>query len=136
MYSLLLLSVTRIEELGTSVPLIRNQSQMFFVLLLVDVVTGARHEVKRARPTRYQAVRWTADGTLMAITDAPDADMMRLCRLDPATGATVPVFAPLFRDVDAWAVSPDGSRIAIGAPGAAGKASQPAPMISARPLGL
>jgi hypothetical protein len=37
LYSLLLLSVTRIEELGTSVPLIRNQSQMFFVLLLVDV---------------------------------------------------------------------------------------------------
>jgi dipeptidyl aminopeptidase/acylaminoacyl peptidase len=106
------LSVAAWSPDGATLAVVEDRGTSDNVLLLVDVVTGARHEVKRARPTRYQAVRWTADGTLMAITDAPDADMMRLCRLDPATGATVPVFAPLFRDVDAWAVSPDGSLLA------------------------
>jgi len=81
-------------------------------LFLLTVATGAAQEVPRARPTRYQALRWTPSGELMAITDAPDADFLQLCRIDEATGAATPVFAPLFREVEAWALAPDKQTLA------------------------
>jgi dipeptidyl aminopeptidase/acylaminoacyl peptidase len=97
---------------GATIIVIEDHGSSDQRLVLVDVATGRAHAVPRPRDTRYQAVRFTADGTLMAITDAPDSDMLRLSRLDPATGAATPVFAPLFRDVDAWALSPNGEHLA------------------------
>ena len=81
-------------------------------LILLNVATGAAHAVPRGRPTRYSAVRWTSAGVLMAITDAPDADFLQLCSIDEATGVATPVFAPLFREVEAWSLSPDGTKLA------------------------
>jgi dipeptidyl aminopeptidase/acylaminoacyl peptidase len=97
---------------GATLAVIEDHGTSDQALLLVDIATSRAHPVPRTRPTRYQAVRWTPDGTLMAITDAPDSDMLRLCRLDPATGTAAPLFAPLFRDVDAWALSPDRQTLA------------------------
>ena len=37
---------------------------------------------------------------------------MRLCRIEPSTGSLEPVFEAPGRDVDAWALSPDGSLLA------------------------
>ena len=106
------LSIAAWSPDGATLAVIEDHGTSDNVLLLIDVATARRHAVPRPRPTRYQSVRWAADGTLLAITDAPDSDMMRLCRLDPETGTATPLFAPLFRDVDAYALSPDGQRLA------------------------
>ena len=37
---------------------------------------------------------------------------MRLCRIDPATGAATPIYAAEARDVEAWSASPDGTMLA------------------------
>jgi dipeptidyl aminopeptidase/acylaminoacyl peptidase len=37
---------------------------------------------------------------------------MRLCRIDPATGAATPIYAADRRDVEAWSASPDGAVLA------------------------
>ncbi len=72
---------------------------------------GAIHLLPRAGPSRYANLRWDGDA-LLGLTDAGGLDFMALCRLDPATGAAVPVFAPEDRDVEAWALSPDGALLA------------------------
>jgi dipeptidyl aminopeptidase/acylaminoacyl peptidase len=97
---------------GARIAVIEDHGGIDQKLFLITVATGAAHEVPRARPTRYQALRWTPAGELMAITDAPDADFLQLCRIDEATGAATPVFAPLFREVEAWALAPDKQTLA------------------------
>lgn len=97
---------------GARIAVIEDHGGIDQKLILVTVATGAAHEVPSARPTRYSALRWTPAGDLMAITDAPDADFLQLCRIDEATGAATPVFAPLFREVEAWSLAPDGKQLA------------------------
>ena len=97
---------------GTRLAIIEDHGGIDQHLILLTVATGAAHEVPRSRPTRYQALRWTAAGDLMAITDAPDADFLQLCRIDEATGTATPVFAPLFREVEAWSLAPDAKTLA------------------------
>ena len=97
---------------GARLAVIEDHGGIDQKLFLLTVATGAAQEVPRARPTRYQALRWTPSGELMAITDAPDADFLQLCRIDEATGAATPVFAPLFREVEAWALAPDKQTLA------------------------
>jgi dipeptidyl aminopeptidase/acylaminoacyl peptidase len=81
-------------------------------LFLLDAATGAARELGRKGPTRYAGVRFTPDGTLMGITDHGGAEFMRLCRIDPTSGDATEVFAPEGRDVEAWALSPDGRQLA------------------------
>jgi dipeptidyl aminopeptidase/acylaminoacyl peptidase len=81
-------------------------------ILLLEVIGGGHREVPRDRPTQYQAVRWTPDGTLMALTDAGGRDFLALCRIDPQTGAATPVYEAPGRDVEAWALSPDRALLA------------------------
>lgn len=97
---------------GSRLAIIEDHGGIDQHLILLTVATGAAHEVPRSRPTRYQALRWTPAGELMAITDAPDADFLQLCRIDEATGAATPVFSPLFREVEAWSLAPDGKTLA------------------------
>ncbi len=73
-------------------------------LFLVDVEDGATHEVPRTGPSRYSAVRW-AQGALCAITDAGGADFLRLCRIDPQTGAATAIHDAPGREAEAWAFS-------------------------------
>jgi dipeptidyl aminopeptidase/acylaminoacyl peptidase len=64
-------------------------------------------------PANFQSVRWSSDGrTLQALTDYPDSEFLRLCRLDPETGTASVVYAADGRDVDGWAASPDGRLLA------------------------
>ncbi len=68
---------------------------------------GTAQAVPRAVPARYASLRWTPDGdALLGLTDA-GRDNMALCRIDPASGEAVPVFAPP-GDVEAWALSSGG----------------------------
>jgi len=79
---------------------------------IMDAATGATRTLPRTTPARFTAVRWVEGGTaLMGLSDA-GADMMRLCRIDPDTGASTVVFEPEGRDVDAWALSPDETMLA------------------------
>jgi len=82
-------------------------------LYLLDIATGAVAAVPRTVPTRYASVRWDSTGAaLLALTDADGSDFMRLCRIDPATGAATPIHAAPGRDVEAWSLSPDGTTLA------------------------
>ncbi len=82
-------------------------------LCLLDLATGAVVAVPRTGPTRYASVRWESTGAaLLALTDAGGANFMRLCRIDPTTGAATPVAAAEGRDLEAWSLSPDGTRLA------------------------
>ncbi len=80
-------------------------------LLVLDVATGEASEV--GEPTNWQSVRWASDGrTLLALTDLDGSNFLRLCRIDPATGAYTVVYAADDRDVEAWSLSSDGSTLA------------------------
>ena len=82
-------------------------------LLLLDVIGGARHEIAPATPTRFASVRWATDGDgLLCLTDAGGRDFLALCRLDPHSGAATVLFEAPGRDVEAYAVSPDGAMLA------------------------
>ncbi len=81
-------------------------------LWLVDAVTGDARRVPLAGPCRIAAVRFTEDGALMGLTDAGGAEFMRLCRIDPVSGAVAELHAPAGRDVEAWSLSPDGNLLA------------------------
>ena len=97
---------------GTRLVVIEDRSSSDQDLHIVDAGSGAMHAVPRIGLARYTAARFTKDGKhLMAITDQ-GADFMRLCRIDAATGALEPVHVPVGRDVEAWALSPDGTLLA------------------------
>ena len=81
-------------------------------LHLLEPASGTCTPVPAAAPCRFASVRWEATGTaLLALTDA-GREFMALARIDPAGGAVTPVFAPEGRDVEAWALSPDGATLA------------------------
>jgi len=82
-------------------------------LHVLDVATGALAEMPRPSPSRYSAMRWVkGEALLQGMTDHGGTDFIRLCRLDPATGACTELFAPPGRDVEAWSLSPDGTLLA------------------------
>jgi dipeptidyl aminopeptidase/acylaminoacyl peptidase len=80
-------------------------------LLVLDVATGEAREV--GEPSNWQSVRWATDGrTLLALTDLDGSNFLRLCRIEPESGAYTVVYAADDRDVEAWSLSSDGSRLA------------------------
>jgi dipeptidyl aminopeptidase/acylaminoacyl peptidase len=107
-----IVSVSNWKSDGATLVMLEDFSSTDQRLFLLDATTGAAREVPRTGPTRYAGARFTPDAILMAITDAGGADFMRLCRLDPATGGATEVFAPAGRDVEYWALSPDGKLLA------------------------
>jgi Tol biopolymer transport system component len=81
-------------------------------LWIIDAATGATRELPRTAPARFTSVRWVEKGAaLMGLSDA-GADMMRLCRIDPESGAVTVVFEAQGRDVDVWSLSPDETMLA------------------------
>jgi dipeptidyl aminopeptidase/acylaminoacyl peptidase len=82
-------------------------------LIIVNPETGEAYVFPQPAPTNWQSVRWSNDGrTLLALTDYGGNDHMRLCRLDPDSGEISLMYAAPGRDVEAWAISPDRSRLA------------------------
>lgn len=83
-------------------------------LLLLDVASGDAREFPAPQPSNYQSVRWASDGrTLLALTDHGGNEFIRLCRLDPETGAVTVVYEAPGRDVDAYAISSDARLLAM-----------------------
>ena len=82
-------------------------------LLLLDLASGNAREFPAPEPCNYQSVRWASDGrTLVALTDHGGSEFMRLCRLDPDTGAVAVVYEAIERDVEAYATSSDARMLA------------------------
>jgi len=98
---------------GTRLVVIEDRSSSDQALWTIDAETGIAHEVPRRGLARYASARFTKDGAqILALSDQGGADFMRLCRIEPASGDLQPVFEPAGRDVEAWALSPDGLLLA------------------------
>ena len=81
-------------------------------VLTVDPVGGEARELPGVLPANWQSVRWSSDGrTLLGLTDH-GGEHPRLCRLDPDSGAITVEYQALKRDVEAWAISSDMTRLA------------------------
>ena len=98
---------------GAQLALLHDRGYGDMSLLLLDLASGEAHEFPQPTPSNYQSVRWASDGrTLLALTDHGGSDFMRLCRLDPDSGAVTVVYQAPGRDVEAWAISPDATQLA------------------------
>jgi len=98
---------------GSALAVLEDRGYGEMSLLLVDVATGAAARFPQPSGTNYQSVRWTSDGrALMALTDHGGGNFLRLCRLEPDSGTVIVVYAAPNRDVEAWALSPDGTLLA------------------------
>ncbi|SDR16043.1 Dipeptidyl aminopeptidase/acylaminoacyl peptidase [Rhizobiales bacterium GAS191] len=91
---------------------IEDHSSLDSRLWITDAASGATRALPRTAPSRFASLRWVETGTaLMGLSDA-GADIMRLCRIDPETGASTVVFEAQGRDVEAWSLSPDETMLA------------------------
>jgi dipeptidyl aminopeptidase/acylaminoacyl peptidase len=98
---------------GTRLALVHDRGYGDMSLLTLDLASGEPYEFPSRSPSNYQSVRWASDGrTLLALTDHGGSGFMRLCRLDPETGAVAVVFEAPGRDVEAWAISSDARLLA------------------------
>jgi len=98
---------------GAALAVLEDRGYGDMSLLLLDVATGTAARFPQPSGTNYLSVRWTSDGgALMALTDHGGGNFLRLCRLDPDSGGVTPVYAAPNRDVEAWALSPDGTLLA------------------------
>ena len=98
---------------GAMLALLHDRGYGDMSLLLLDLASGEARPFPQPRGCNYQSVRWGGDGrTLLGLTDHGGSDFLRLCRLDPDSGAVTVVYEAPGRDVDAWAISPNGGPLA------------------------
>ncbi len=98
---------------GSRIVVIADRSSSEQSLWVIDAESHAAHEVPREGMARYSAARFSKDGaSIWAITDQGGSDFLQLCQIDPASGAVRVVYAPEGRDMEAWALSPDGAQLA------------------------
>jgi dipeptidyl aminopeptidase/acylaminoacyl peptidase len=103
---------------GTRLLMLHDHSSTDERLFVLEVDGGGVVEVPRPGPTRFSAARWLEQGaaigaiTDLAVNGGGGEDFTRLCRIDPATGAATVLYAAPGRDVEAWALSPDGTLLA------------------------
>jgi dipeptidyl aminopeptidase/acylaminoacyl peptidase len=108
-----IVSVSGFRPDGAVLVLLHDRGYGDMSLLLLDVGSGEARPFPQPRGCNYQSVRWAKDGrTLLALTDHGDSDFLRLCRLDPDSGAVTVMYEAPGRDVDAWALSLDGGLLA------------------------
>lgn len=98
---------------GNRLAVVEDHSSSDQRLWVIDLETGQARMIPAPGLTRYASVRFAADGALMALTDHGGADFMRLCHIEPDTGAVTLVQAALGRDIEAWSQAPEGGRIAV-----------------------
>jgi dipeptidyl aminopeptidase/acylaminoacyl peptidase len=107
-----MVSVAGFRPDGEALALVRDRAYGDMALLVLDLATGQAKPFRQSTDTNYQSVRWSKDGkSLLALTDYGGADFMRLCRLDPDSNTMTVVAEASDRDIDAWAISSDGSTL-------------------------
>jgi len=106
-----LLSVAGFSPDGSRLALVHDRGYGAESLLLLDLATGDAQPL--GSPSNFQSVRWANDGrSLLALTDLGGGNFMRLLRLDAGTGSASVVYDAGERDIEAWALAPDQSRLA------------------------
>ncbi len=108
-----IVSVAGFRADGSHLALLHDRGHGDMSLLILDIASGMVTPFPEPSPTSYQSVRWAKDGrTMLALTDHGGQDFPRLCRLDPETGTVTVVYAAPGREVEAWAISADGTTLA------------------------
>jgi len=123
-----IVSVSGFRPDGAVLTLLVDRGYGDMSLLLLDLGSGRAATFPSVSGTNYQSVRWVSDGrtvdghdeasmvavrhSLLALTDHGGSNFLRLCRLDPDSGAVEVVYAADGRDVDPWAMSSDGAMLA------------------------
>ncbi len=108
-----LLDVVAWHPEGDRLLLVADHADADQVLQILTLADGALHTVPRPGMAVYRSVRWSRDGShLQGLTDAGGREFLALCRIDPASGAVTLWAEAPGRDVEAWALSPDGSTLA------------------------
>jgi dipeptidyl aminopeptidase/acylaminoacyl peptidase len=106
-----LVSVVGFRPDGAALALLQNRGFGNMALLFLDLASGGVQTL--GSPANFQIVRWASDGgALLALSDFAGSDFMRLCRIDPSTGDISVVYEVPGRDVEAWAISPNGCALA------------------------
>jgi dienelactone hydrolase len=104
------LSVCGFSSDGAKLALVHDRGFGDMSLLLLDIASGDATSL--ASPATFQSVRWSREGpTVLALSDL-GSEFLRLCRLDPATGAFSVIYEAAGRDVEAWSIAPDGRLLA------------------------
>jgi dipeptidyl aminopeptidase/acylaminoacyl peptidase len=107
-----IVSVSGFRSDGAALTLLHDRGYGDMSLLLLDIASGEARPFPQPRGCNYQSVRWASDGrTLLALTDHGDSDFLRLCRMDPDSGAVTVLYEAPGRDVEAWAISADGGML-------------------------
>jgi dipeptidyl aminopeptidase/acylaminoacyl peptidase len=84
-------------------------------LWLVDAASGAKKPLspERAEEVSYGHAAFAKDGRSVYVATDLDAEFMRLCALDLASGKIEPLTAEIPHDVSTFDLSPDGARLAF-----------------------
>jgi dipeptidyl aminopeptidase/acylaminoacyl peptidase len=106
-----LVSVAGFRPDGTILALLHNRGFGDMALLFLDLASSGVQTF--GSPANFQSARWASDGNaLLVLSDVGSSDFMRLCRIAPSTGDIAVVYAAPGRDVEAWAIAPDGCALA------------------------
>lgn len=98
---------------GARLIMVHDHSSSDQRLFVLQVDGGGLVEVPRPGLTRFAGMRWVEAGAAIAgISDVGGHDFMRVCRIDPATGAATDIYVAPGRDVEGFALSPDGTLLA------------------------
>ncbi len=98
---------------GASIALLEDRSYGDNRLHVLNAASGEIRPVPQPGPLIWQSVHWSGDSrSLLGLTDHGRCDFLRLCRIDPDTGEVSEVYRAPGRDVEAWSLSSDQSRLA------------------------
>ena len=98
---------------GARIALLEDRGYGDAWLHVLDTASGDVRPIPQPGPTIWQTLRWSSDGrSLMGLTDHGGSNFLRLCRIDPQSGTVTEVCRAAGRDVEAWVVSPDQTRLA------------------------
>ncbi|MBV9250697.1 MAG: S9 family peptidase [Acetobacteraceae bacterium] len=98
---------------GTALALLQDRGYGKMSLLVLDLASMEARSFPQPGGTNYQTVRWANEGrALLGVTDHGGSNHMRLCRLDPDSGSAAVIYEAPGRDVEGWAISSDGTRLA------------------------
>lgn len=97
---------------GRLIAITDERSTFDLTLRLVDVESGEAREWRRLGKVRFQSIRFTPDGSALLLLTDSGSDFLGLARFTLASGAQEWLYQPE-RDLDAFALSPDGARLAV-----------------------
>ncbi len=99
---------------GTTIAVREERASSDHSLRLIDAATGTARLVEQPDGrASYSALRWRKDGGGAYCLSECGADFIGLAKLDPASGSITSVFVPGDGDVEAAALAPDASRLAV-----------------------